>query len=462
MSEILFHYEKVNPTSWAYLSSLLTLALFFKFTRVFSIRNLDLFLLILIAPGLLLVQWSFENEGFEPTMAVNIQRLGFLWLFGVHALLITRLLLDTAIVRRPLLDPNLNAAGLAFLGSSLLFFLMANVVTGDLSRDDWSPALPAAEIQAEQELGDTFATEGPGYWLLYLLPRITTQEVVARTDQSPPETAQELAAQQQEVREITARVVAVLSHVLIVSGLIIVGAWHFDNYTAGIAAAVMYLLLPYTALKAGSVEHALPGSLLTWAIVLYRRPLVAGMLVGLASGTIYYPIFLLPLWCSYYWERGVKRFLTGVFITLVVLVISLALTAGNLEHFVDHLTQMFGVRVPLIEEGLRGIWRTEPGFWNGYYRLPILAAFVMLSISFVVWPGRKHLGTLICCTAALMLGAQFWHAYGGGIYVAWYLPLFLMTVFRPNLEDRVALTMVAEGWWQARRRARAAAAAPAA
>jgi hypothetical protein len=55
-----------------------------------------------------------------------------------------------------------------------------------------------------------------------------------------------------------------------------------------------------------------------------------------------------------------------------------------------------------------------------------------------------------------MVGAQFWHAHGGGIYMAWYLPLLLLTIFRPNLEDRLAPAMVAEGWWQARRRARAA------
>jgi hypothetical protein len=39
------------------------------------------------------------------------------------------------------------------------------------------------------------------------------------------------------------------------------------------------------------------------------------------------------------------------------------------------------------------------------------------------------------------------------MYMAWYLPLLLMTVFRPNLEDRVALTVLGEGWFH-RRRAR--------
>jgi len=453
MSDILFQYQKVNPTSWAYLSSLLMLALFFKFNRVFSIRNLDLFLLISIAPGLLLVKYGFENEASKSVEAnaLAMERLGFLWLFAVHGLIMARLLLDSALVRRPLLDPNLNAAGLAFLGSSLLFFLMANVVTGQPDRADWSPALPAAEMKAQPENGDSFATEGPGYWLLYLLPRISTQTVIAGTDGTPEDNEQQL------ILMTTARVMAILSHVLIVIGLIVVGAKHFDNLTAGLSAATMYLLLPYTALWTGSVEHALPGSLLTWAIVFYRRPLVAGILIGLASGTIYYPMFLLPLWCSYYWERGVKRFLAGVLVSMGALVLTLALTAENFDRFFRHLWQMFGVRLPRLEN-LQGVWRQAEGFWNSWYRLPILATFIILAISFVAWPVRKHLGTLISCTGALMVGAQFWHAHDGGIYVAWYLPLYLLAIHRPNVEDRVAIVTVNEGWWKTRKRLQAAAA----
>ena len=56
MSDILFHYYRVNPTTWFYLSSLLSIALFFKFNRVWSVRNLDLIGLILLAPAMRLVQ----------------------------------------------------------------------------------------------------------------------------------------------------------------------------------------------------------------------------------------------------------------------------------------------------------------------------------------------------------------------------------------------------------------------
>ena len=113
------------------------------------------------------------------------------------------------------------------------------------------------------------------------------------------------------VHVVTARVMAILSQLAIVIGLVLVGVRHFDNIKTGIAAATLYLLLPYTAMWTGSVTHALPGALVVWAIVFYRWPLLAGAMIGLAFGTIYYPLFLLPLWISFYWQRGLTRFLIG-------------------------------------------------------------------------------------------------------------------------------------------------------
>ena len=81
-------------------------------------------------------------------------------------------------------------------------------------------------------------------------------------------------------------------------------------------------------------------------------------------------------------------------------------------------------------------------FWRPVYRYPILAAHVGLSLSMALWPAQKNLGTLISYSAAVMLGTQFWHAHSGGLALAWYLPLLLLTIFRPNLEDRVATAVV--------------------
>jgi hypothetical protein len=444
MPDILFHYERVNPTSWAYLSSLLTLALYFKFNRVLSVRNVDLFLLILLAPGLLLVQWSWENRGAENALA--IEHLGFLWLLATELVLLVRLLFDNAMVRRPLLDPNLNGAGLLFMGSSLLFFLMANVVTGVPKAEDLLPGRTTAAVRGE-DVENSFATDGPGFFLIYRMPRISTQTVIKANPTAERQTPLAEVHEERRIQEATARVMAILSHVLIVTGMLVIGYRHFDNLTMGIAAATMYLLLPYTALWTGSPQHALPGSLLVWAIVFYRRPLLAGMMIGLASGTVYYPAFLIPLWCSFYWMRGLKRFVAGVVLMLGVLVLTLAFTATNTERFVDHLLQMFGLRLPM-NANLRGIWQ----FWNPVFRYPIIAAFAALAFGFTLWPFQKNLATLISCTGAIMAAAQFWHAYDGGIFIAWFLPLMLLMIFRPNLEDRIAEVVVAEAWWPGKKK----------
>ena len=452
MPEILFHYERVSPTSWAYLSSLLMLALYFRFNRIWSVRNLDLLLLVTLSPGLLLVQWAWENT-FYAERSAQIEHYGFLWLFATGGILLTRLLLDPTMVRRPLLEPNLNTAGLTFMGGFLMFFLMANVVTGRPSAGDLSPARPVEEIRAEGEEEidetepDSFTRDGPGFWLLFRAPRILTQRIISSED--PPEVVSpaEQVEQEREIQEATTRVMAILSHTMIVVGVIIIGHWHFGSVSVGIAVATLYLVLPYTALWTGDVEHALPASLLVWAVVLYRYPLLSGMMVGLASGTVYYPAFLLPLWCSFYWMRGLKRFVTGVLLMILVLVMTLAFTSTSMDKFIDHLLQMFGLRLPTTTH-MEGIWK----MWSHYYRFPILAAFVALSFSFAIWPTRKNLATLLSGSAAIMLGVQFWHAYNGGILIAWYLPLLLLTIFRPNLEDRTALAKVNEGWWSTRRK----------
>jgi hypothetical protein len=106
--------------------------------------------------------------------------------------------------------------------------------------------------------------------------------------------------------------------------------------------------------------------------------------------------------------------------------------------FAAHLQQMFGLAMPQTTD-LSGAWGQ---FWRPIYRFPILAAHICLSLSMALWPAHKNLGTLIAYSAALMLGTQFWHAHSGGLALAWYLPLLLLTTFRPNLEDRVAAAVV--------------------
>ena len=94
----------------------MSIALFFKFNRLWSVRNLDLIGLVLLAPGLLAVEYG----GYKASTAA--QQLGFIWIFAVSGAFIIRMLVDSLMVRRPLLETNLTIGGMVFLGISLLYF----------------------------------------------------------------------------------------------------------------------------------------------------------------------------------------------------------------------------------------------------------------------------------------------------------------------------------------------------
>lgn len=431
MGRILYQWD-LPPTTWVYISSLMMVAVFFKFSRVWSVRNFDLLALIAFAPGLLLL----DQGG-------NLETFGYDWLFVAGGIYFIRLLIDPLMLRRPLLEPNLSVGGLSFMCASLLMFLMANVATSTLTESDLDGARRLDQILAREDVPAADASmpqHGPGYPLLHLLPTVSSRALV-QTDEALPANENEAL-----VHTATARTMAILSHLAIVAGLVLIGYRHFKNLNAGLSAAGIYLLLPYTAQMVGRVDHVLPAALLVWAVALYRLPLLAGIMLGLAAGTIYYPIFLLPLWIGFYWQRGLWRFLTGVTSTLLLVVASLALTSSSLNSFFAQLQQMFGW-TSLMMSGADGFWSSN----QSDYRIPVLAAFVAFSFGLVIWPAQKNLGTLLSCSAAVMLATQFWHTPQGGTYMAWYLPLMLLTVFRPNLEDRVAITVLDSRWFLERR-----------
>jgi hypothetical protein len=471
MSNFPFGYVPIEPSTWAYLSSLLMLALFFKFNRFWSFRNVDLVLIILLAPGLLMVHYghqahqemlktrdnanpmalAMENGELSPSISAEtgqtaveslvvsesgngrlsrhqvLERSGYFWLFVMGIAWIIRLLYDSSIKRKPMLEPNLSLGGLVFLMCSLMVFLFANVL---MSRPaDLSGPQGAVNIarRTATDASEQLQKYGPGYPMLHLIPAIP---MFVDSDNG--------RASQAVVLLDVARIMAILSQIAIVAGLIFIGQRHFGSFRMGVGMGTIFLMLPYTAQFAGDSMHLLPGALLVWAIACYRMPLLAGILVGLAAGVCYYPFFLLPLWISFYWLRGRKRFTLGAIGALVVVVSSLAFTSADFGGFMAQVQSIFGFIIPR-HEGLGGIWALN---WDSWFRLPLLVVFIVMCVSYAFWPPQKDLSTLISCTAAAMVAVQFWHGQGGGLYMAWYLPLVLLVAFRPNLDDKIAIEVI--------------------
>ncbi len=413
MREILFEFQ-LSPTTWAYVSALMTIGIYFKFHRFWSVRNLDLIALIAFSPGLLLI-----FHGLVKNMPSLVQA-GYVWLFAVGGFFLIRLLLDPVMVRRPLLEPNLSAGGLTFTGASLLVFLMANVVMNPEER---------LEYQLAKQPFVSEAT--PGYLPLLKLAAMS-EEVVAAIDKTKTE-----AFRRALLTLALARSLVILAHLALVLGMVLVGYRHFDNIHTGVAAASLYLLLFYSSQMTGRLDHVIPAVLLVWAVVTYRRPIVSGCFIGVAAALVFYPLFLLPLWCGFYWHRGLVRFTAAVGLALVLMAgfLLLLTDAAAMPNALRHMFGLVGFAT-----------RNASGFWAEHapvFRIPVAVAYVALCLSLALWPAQKNLGTLLSCSAAVMLASQFWHMPQGGLSMAWYLPLLILTMFRPNLEDRMAQSAVA-------------------
>jgi hypothetical protein len=389
----------------------------------------------LAGPGSGLQEPSLDSQGHR------WQRWGYYWLFSIGGIFLVRMLIDPSLTRRPLLDPNLTIGGLVFFACSLMIFLFANIVTSAPNSENLTGARNAVKLlqrkAAEESDTNELRRRGPGYALFNLFPIIPSFEsgdAILNTD----------ADQKTEVNMsryiVAAKSLAIASQILMVLGLILFCHYNYNNFKAGVGAATIYLMLPYTAMFTGHVLHILPAALILWSLVCFRRPWLTGILFGLAIGVSYYPLFLLPLWVSFYWNRGVGRFTIGVLISIGICICGLLFTSVDMVVFLEQLKAMFGFWEPMMD-GLLGIWSLG---WSRWWRVPLLVTFVLFCVSFVAWPAEKNIGTLVSYSAAIMLAVQFWHGFYGGLYMAWYLPMVLLIVFRPNLSGRVAIAELGE------------------
>lgn len=451
---IFLDFNLPNATSWFLFSWLLAIALFFKFARLLSIRNWDVLTLFLLVPGLLLLQESHARATREAALAAGrvaqvaqglmapglgvggaaslatatdpyffrpaqLVWFAYLWLLAGSAYFFGRCLVDLALTRRPVLNPNLNRSGLAWLGSALFVCLVAVALRQPGDASDRIGKGSAALDQAERRTLDLVNQQA-------LLPfNVDAPFWVGRS-------------------------LAILCHLAIVVGLVVVGRQHFQDLHTGVAAAAAYLLLPYTAFHVGQLHHVWPMSLMVWAVAAYRRPRVSGTLLGLAAGSAYFPIFVFPVWFGLYRRRGAGRF-TLAFSSAAAL--SLGIVGAVLWAEGD-LRQSVNQALTLSDWQAWKIPTTE-GFWLGLsgtglhwaYRLPVFVAYLTFVLATAFWPAPKNLAHVLALSTAALIGIQFWHADQGGVYVLWYLPFLLLMVFRPNLTERVPPLPASKTFW---------------
>jgi hypothetical protein len=396
---------------WLFLSLLGCVTLFFKFSRLWSVRNLDLLLLFVLAPGMMLI---VSHPGRHPWSA-------YIWLFLGSGLWLIRCWADLGLMRRPLLEPNLNASGLLCLSVGVLSLLLAETISLPVEEGAGrNPAEPSGREGRDDRGASGAAVSKPG------------PQIPAGIQKSLPS-----ALQDKTPKVIVSRVLASIAHLGLVLGLLGLGWRYFDRPLTGIAMVACYLLLPYTRMAIVDSGQLIPAALIVAAVFWHTRPALAGALIGLAAGWVPACLGLIALWCGFYRRRGALRF--------TVVAVGVVATCALLGYWVPDLSdwaRALGAR-SIDEVGLLPQFqpRSTGSFWvsiDPSFRLPVIVAYLALVIFTMFWPADKNLAELIALSAALLVASQFWYLDKGGTLVMLYLPLAIAMMFRPTVAVRRA------------------------
>lgn len=410
MDGVLHGYQLTDAT-WFYHSLLLILAVFFRFSRVWSIRNFDLVLLLFISPMVLLA----KDVDMSSPLLVSYTCV-------LSGCLLIRLLFDGLFQRRPKLVQNLNVGGLSFLCIASLAFLMTNVITQSIPKSSEETVRQGTYMVEQRDAtseSDPEEVEG-GPASSIIAAGVSSISKTVSTNKG-----------EQNITRLTAQLMAVLAHVAVIVGLILVGYRHFGDLQLGVAMATIYLLLPCTAYDVHRVNHVLPAAFVIWAVVAYRSPIVSGAMMGLACGTIFFTVFLAPIWAAFYGRKGGGlKFALAMTIVAAVLMGTLVRTSSDPHSLQD---QLIG---HIKWEGLQFVGNPDApdsaGLSNNV-RIPIFAGFIVMLTALTIWPRKKNLEHLIAHSAAIIVATQLWYPQQTGQYVLWYLPVMLLVVFRPRL-----------------------------
>lgn len=399
-----------------WLAGLVVVLVLLDFDRPISWWNVDVLSLLALAPFLLLL-WTRMQLAYAGIYVITV------YLFG-------RVLYAARWPRALLVPANLKARPLAVvLALAFLFHLYVIKLRGTEDSGIWG-SFGAQHLLGHGQMpygqqhfggGDTY---GPLFYAVHVPFVLLWQPGYYSEDGFQP-LVEGLPEDVPFERLVFtgAQVSAALFDALVLAGLVLLGC-RWRGAELGLSLALVYAVLPYTISGLIHPSHIVGTACTVWALVYLSRPIISGLLLALGVGTLLYPIFLLPLWVSYYFGRERFRFVLSV--TVVGLVCLLVVNVGesNLHAFFANTWSQ--------QEGADRGGGSEFGYWGQHPGLSFLkpvvsVAYLLFCLALFLWPRHKTESSLIALSAAVLIGTQLWKTHGGGTYIEWYLPWLLMT-----------------------------------
>jgi hypothetical protein len=449
-------------TIWIFI--LVTIIVAFDFRNITSWRNADLLLLLVLC--FLLIDLIDLGGGWSPVIQNPAKKFlfaaVFLGIFLVSITLLIRALVRAFKSKERTWTPNIQKRALVAV-VIILFACTALLALGRFPDDcgnyinmGTSRMLETGKFPyGDPELrGGAAATYGP---VLYLA-HVPFQLVLSHIDHS-------VAPEEHPINHwivmggtkwyfdapvLATKLTLLLFHLLGVIGLIMIGR-QLREPAVGWGLACLYIGSAYVQGMGGEkffitgmtyISHIAPAAVTILAFAMLDRPIWAGALLAIATGTLFYPAFFFPLWLGYYvWKRKEwHKFAAGfILVCLVIFTITLLMTQSpeNQSAFKAIYESTVGHQEAKDAYGSStfSFWGTHPrlaAFWQKSFIegrhlfKPSFLLFMLFIIATFFMARGRTITQLAFLTAAVAIAVQLWKSHAGGTYVEWYYPFFLI------------------------------------
>jgi len=428
----------IDGAALCWVTFTLTFIFLGDFKNIFSLRNLDIILLYSLCPFLNVI-WQ------------NL-KIAYTGLFAVTFLFFLRCIAGAWMCGKPpsQRDAIFKRAALFVLILTILFHIQ---ITYERPMDDsglWS-AIGASYWQKSGNLpyGTEFGHMGVYGPLLYAA-HIPANLIF------PPKVSFNKTTGSVEFDEYhqfdmrSAQSAVLVFDLLAILALYLFGKKYADTST-GLLLALVFALNPYV-IGTGSgglqwTSHIAAIPLVVFALVYISRPLLAGLLLGVGCGMLFYPIFLFPLWLGFYIKstgrKDALKFIAGfALVGIVCLVMIMVLTEPGGEYTDLSPIKAFLSDTVIQQQFRKGYGTSDFSFWGQYpdiskwAKAPAGILFLLFCLVVGFMPRRIDIKRLVVLTAAVLVATQFVQSHGGGSYIGFYIAPFVITLFGLNGHTR--------------------------
>jgi hypothetical protein len=194
----------------------------------------------------------------------------------------------------------------------------------------------------------------------------------------------------------------------------------------GLALGYAWAAFPFSLyVLQTNTNDGLVAALLLAAVLTIRRPMVRGMMVGVAAAVKFVPIALAPLLAT---GLGAERrtrawpaFAVGL-AGVLLLSVAVYLPDGGLREFYDTT-----LGYQLSRGSAFSPWGQDPSL--GWLQELLKAGAVVLSAVVAFVPARRSLSQVCALGAAVMIAVQLPSTHWFYFYMVWFAPLLLPAIF---------------------------------